>query len=64
MYNMNHKVRLYINNLEEDVKLAEQQSDDEVKSLLAKIICVRISGLLETALKCRISDYSDSRTPK
>jgi len=45
------------------MRIAERQSDDEVKSLLAKIICIRISGLLETALKCRISDYSDKRTP-
>lgn len=61
---MNHKVKLYIDDLESNIKLADNQSDDEVKSLLAKIVCIRISGLLEVALKSRISDYSERKTPK
>lgn len=61
---MNHKVKVYITGLDEDLNLANNQSDDEVKSLLAKIICIRISGLLEVAIKSRISDYSDKKTPK
>ena len=61
---MNHKVKVYITGLDEDLNLANSQSDDEVKSLLAKIICIRISGLLEVAIKSRISDYSDNKTPK
>lgn len=61
---MNHKVQVYITGLDGDLKLAKSQSDDEVKSLLAKIICIRISGLLEVAIKSRISDYSDNKTPK
>ena len=61
---MNHKVQVYITGLDGDLKLAKSQSDDEVKSLLAKIICIRISGLLEVAIKSRISDYSDKKTPK
>lgn len=36
---MNHKVKLYIDDLESNIKLADNQSDDEVKSLLAKIVC-------------------------
>lgn len=61
---MNHKVKQYISDLESDIQLARKQSDDEIKSLLAKIVCIRISGLLEIALKCRISDYSEKKTPK
>lgn len=61
---MNPRVKKYIDDLECNIKLATKQTDDEVTSLLAKIVCIRISGLLEMALKSRISDYSEKKTPK
>lgn len=61
---MNIKVKQYIHELDDALELVKSQTDDEDKSMLTNIMCIRISGLLEMALKCRISDYSAQKTPQ
>lgn len=61
---MNIKVVQNIKEINSAFSLAESQTDDELKSHLANLLCVRISGLIENYLKSRISDYSDKKVPK
>lgn len=61
---MNLKVQQYIKELDEQIKVVKEIDDDEVKSMLTQYLCVRISGLLETFVKSRISDYAQGRVPK
>lgn len=61
---MNIKVNNYIRELDDTFDMLNHQTDDEVKSIISKALCVRLSGLLEVALKSRISDYSEKKTPK
>ena len=61
---MNIKVVQNIKEIDSTFSLAECQTDDELKSHLANLLCVRISGLIENYLKSRISDYSDKKVPK
>lgn len=61
---MDLRTQQYLRELEQQFKLAELESEDEVKSLLANFLCVRTSGLLETFIKGRISDYLDKKVTK
>lgn len=61
---MNIKVVQNIKEIDSTFSLAECQADDELKSHLANLLCVRISGLIENYLKSRISDYSEKKVPK
>lgn len=61
---MNIKVKQNILEIDNVFSLAEAQGDDEVKSNLANLLCIRISGVIETYLKTKISDYSDKKVPK
>lgn len=61
---MNIRVKQNIKEIDSIFSLAESQTDDEVKSYLAKIICIRVSGLIENYIKTRISDYSAKKVPK
>ena len=57
---MNVKVKQNVKEIDNAIQLAESQEDDELKSHLANLICIRVSGLMENYLKTRISDYSVS----
>ena len=61
---MNIKVKQSIKEIDNAIQLAESQEDDELKSHLANLVCIRVSGLVENFLKTRISDYSDKKVPK
>lgn len=61
---MNIKVQQNIKEIDSAFSLAENQNDDEVKSHLANLLCIRISGLIENYLKTKVSDYSDKKVPK
>ncbi len=50
--------------LDELFKTVEKVTDDELKSLLSKHLCVRTSGFIETALKSLISDYMSGTSPQ
>ena len=61
---MNLKTEQYLRELDQQFLLVEQESEDEIRSLLANYLCIRTSGLLETFIKGRISDYIDKKAPK
>lgn len=61
---MNIRVIQYIKEIDNIFSLAENQIDDEVKSYLANLICIRVSGLIENYIKTKISDYSEKKVPK
>lgn len=48
----------YLDNLKTKIGTLD---DEEVKSLLVKLFCVRVAGLLEVFLKTRISEYSKGK---
>lgn len=50
----------YIRKLNNDFKLAED-AEDEIQSVLAKYICIRMCGFVEVCLKERIQDFVDGR---
>lgn len=61
---MNLKVRNYLKELDDTFEILNKQKDDEVRSVISNALCIRLSGLLEVALKSRISDYSEKKSPK
>ncbi len=50
----------FIRRLDEDFRLAEK-TENEVQSVLAKYICVRLCGFVEVCLKERIQNFVDDR---
>lgn len=50
-----------LDNLKEQISDVD---DDEVKSSLVNLFCVRTAGLLEVFVKTRISEYSKNKVPK
>jgi hypothetical protein len=48
----------FIRRLDEDFRLAEK-TENEVQSVLAKYICVRLCGFVEVCLKERIQNFVD-----
>lgn len=61
---MNLKVKQYIKELDNQFKLVKNAEDEEIRSMLTQYLCIRVSGLLEIFIKCRISDYALGRVPK
>jgi hypothetical protein len=61
---MDMKTQQYIRDLDNLKTKTEEEDDEEVKSYLVKLLCVRTAGLLEVFLKTRISEYSKNRVPK
>ena len=57
------KTQQYIRDLDSLKIKAEEEDDEEVKSYLVKLLCVRTAGLLEVFLKTRISEYSKDKVP-
>ena len=60
---MNIKTQQYIRDLDSLKTKTENENDEEVKSYLVKLMCVRTAGLLEVFLKTRISEYSKGKMP-
>lgn len=60
---MDIKTQQYIRDLDSLKTKAESEDDEEVKSYLVKLLCVRTAGLLEVFLKTRISEYSKGKVP-
>lgn len=61
---MDLKTEQYIIDLDNLKLKIDGVDDDEIKSSLIKLFCVRVSGLLEVFLKTRISEYSNGKVPK
>lgn len=61
---MDMKTAQYIRDLDNLKSKIEGIDDEETKSLLLKLFCVRTAGLLEVFLKTRISEYSKGKVPK
>lgn len=61
---MDMKTLQYIRDLDNLKTKIEQEGDDEIKSYLVKLLCIRTAGLLEVFLKTRISEYSKGKVPK
>lgn len=61
---MDMKTQQYIRDLDNLKKKIDEVDDDEVKSSLLKLFCIRTAGLLEVFLKTRISEYSKGKVPK
>ncbi len=61
---MDMKTQQYIRDLDSLKTKTEKEDDEEVKSYLIKLLCVRTAGLLEVFLKTRISEYSKDKVPK
>jgi hypothetical protein len=57
------KTQQYIRDLDSMKKRIDEVDDDELKSILVKLFCVRTAGLLEVFLKTRISEYSKGKVP-
>lgn len=60
---MDMKTQQYIRELDSLKTKTENEEDEEVKSYLVKLLCVRTAGLLEVFLKTRISEYSNGKVP-
>lgn len=61
---MDMKTQQYIRDLDSLKTKTEEEDDEELKSYLVKLLCVRTAGLLEVFLKTRISEYSKNKVPK
>lgn len=61
---MDLKTQQYIKDLDGLKNKIDEVDDEEVKSFLVRLFCVRTSGLLEVFLKTRISEYSKGKVPK
>ncbi len=62
-YNMDIKTEQYIRELNDLKSIINGIDDEEIKSSLLKLFCVRVSGLVEVFLKTRISEYSRGKVP-
>ena len=58
------KTEQYIRDLDDLKKKIGKVDDEEIKSKLIQLFCVRTSGLLEVFIKTRISEYSQGKVPK
>lgn len=57
---MHFRVQNYIRSVDSLVRTAGEIKEEEIKSHVAKYICVKISGLLEVYFKSQIGDYVDA----
>ena len=60
---MDLKTEQYIRDLDSLKRKIDDVEDEEIKSSLTKLFCVRTAGLLEVFLKTRISEYSKKKVP-
>lgn len=61
---MDLKTQQYILELDNFKARIAEVDDEEIKSLLVKLFCVRTAGLLEVFIKTRISEYVKGSVPK
>src|SRR5690554_3411240 len=61
---MNKGIQSQIRALDTLFKDVAEVTDDEIKSHLAKYLCIKTSGLLENYLKSQIGDYVDNCSSK
>lgn len=63
---MDIAVQSYIRKLDSIIALADKidKNEDELRAHMAKYICIRLSGLMETFFKKQIANYLDGTTPK
>lgn len=63
---MDYVVEQYIKKLDSIIADADKISkdDDELRSHMAKYICIRVSGLMETFFKRQLANYLQGSTPK
>lgn len=60
---MDLKTEQYIRDLDGFKLKIDHVDDEEIKSFLAKLFCIRTAGLIEVFLKTRISEYSKKKVP-
>lgn len=60
---MDLKTQSYIKELENIKQKIKETVDDETRSYLIKLFCIRTSGLLEVFFKTRISEYFKTKVP-
>lgn len=60
---MKHKIQSQIKNLDSLFDFAKEQVDDEVKAHLARYLCIRTSGLMESSIKLIVKGYVDKKCP-
>ena len=58
---MNATITSYKQHLDHLLLEAAKVSDDEMKSHLAKYICVLVSGYVESSIRCIIIDYATNK---
>lgn len=61
---MDMKTQQYIRELDDLWNTIKSIDDEEIKSSLVKLFCIRTSGFLEVFIKTRISEYSKGKVPK
>jgi len=61
---MKFKLQSQEKKLDELFSLVEKIEEEEVKALLSKLLCVRTSGLIESAVKNLINEYIVGTSPK
>lgn len=61
---MNIKTVQYIRELDAQFIIVDKIQNEELKSMLTKYLCVRTSGLIETFIKSKISEYAQGKVPK
>lgn len=60
---MDLQTQQYIRDLDNLKRKIEEIDDEETKSSLLNLLCIRTAGLLEVFLKTRISEYSKGKVP-
>lgn len=61
---MRKRIELQERKLDDLFKLFQSVQDEELKAYLAKFLCIRASGFIETSLKNLIIDFSQGSSPK
>ena len=61
---MDLKTEQYIRDLDAFQQMLNNVEDEEIKSFLVKLFCIRTAGLVEVFLKTRISSYSTGKVSK
>lgn len=61
---MKLKLDSQLKTLDDWILLAEKQDDDEVKAHLSRYLCIRVSGIVESAIKLIFQSYVDGKCPQ
>lgn len=61
---MKIKIQSQINQLDTLYAFVDQQEDDEVKAHLARYLCIRTSGLMESCVKLIVKGYVYKKCPE